>query len=192
MSEPVLIIIDVQNAIDHPSWGKRNNLGAEQNITKLLSNWRKLNLPIVHVQHLSTEPNSTYRPNQPGCDFKKEVTPLPGEKIVQKNVNCAFIGTDLENYLRSNGYKQLVITGVITNNSVEATARVSGNLGFDTIVVSDATATFDKQDLSGKWHTAETVHALALANMSGEYAMIQTTEAVLESLKEAINVTATV
>jgi nicotinamidase-related amidase len=181
--EPVLVIIDVQNAIDHHSWGRRNNPDAEQYIAKLLSHWRELRLPIVHVQHLSTEPDSTYRPNQSGCEFKKEVKPLPGEKIVQKNVNCAFIGTDLEDYLRTNGYQQLVITGVITNNSVEATARVAGNLGFDTIVVSDATATFDKQDLRGKWHVAETVHALALANLSGEYATVQTTEEVLEAIR---------
>jgi nicotinamidase-related amidase len=180
---PVLIIIDVQKAIDHHSWGRRNNPDAEQYIAKLLACWRELHLPIVHVQHVSTQPNSTYRPNQSGCDFKKEVKPLPSEKVVQKNVNCAFIGTDLEDYLRTNGYQQLVITGVITNNSVEATARVAGNLGFDTVVVSDATATFDKQDLRGRWHVAETVHALSLANLSGEYATIQTTEAVLESLK---------
>jgi nicotinamidase-related amidase len=185
--EPVLIIIDVQNAIDHHSWGRRNNPDAEQYIAKLLARWRKLNLPIVHVQHLSNEPNSTYRPNQPGCEFKKEVKPLPNEKIVQKNVNCAFIGTDLEDYLRTNGYQQLVITGVITNNSVEATARVAGNLGFDTIVVSDATATFDKQDLRGKWHVAETVHALALANLQGEYATIQTTEEVLKTIENQFN-----
>jgi nicotinamidase-related amidase len=190
--QSVLIIIDVQKAIDHPSWGKRNNLDAEQNIAKLLARWREQRLPIIHVQHLSTEPNSTYRPNQEGCDFKKEVMPLAGEKIVQKNATCAFIGTDLENYLRHHGFHHLVITGVITNNSVEATARVAGNLGFDTVVVSDATATFDKQLLSGQWIDAEQVHALSLANLSGEYASIKTTKEILESLKELINVAAIV
>jgi nicotinamidase-related amidase len=190
--QPVLMIIDVQKALDHYSWGRRNNPDAEQYIAKLLARWRELRLPVVHVQHLSTEPNSTYRPDQVGCEFKKEVKPLPAEKIVQKKVNCAFICTDLEDYLRTNGYQQLVMTGMMTNNSVEATARVAGNLGFDTVVVSDATATFDKQDLRGKWHVAETVHALALANLSGEYATIQMTEEVLESLEETINVTATI
>jgi nicotinamidase-related amidase len=179
----VLIIIDVQNAIDHPSWGRRNNPEAEGNMACLLECWRVLNLPIVHVQHLSTEADSTYRPNQPGCDFKTEVTPLAGEIIVQKNVNCAFIGTTLEDYLRSHNYQHLVITGVITNNSVEATARVAGNLGFDTVVVSDATATFDKQDLNGQWHSAELVHALSLANLQGEYATIQTTEQVINNVQ---------
>ncbi|MGL4610712.1 MAG: cysteine hydrolase family protein [Trueperaceae bacterium] len=181
--KPVLIIIDVQQAIDHHSWGRRNNSDAEQQMARLLERWRDLKLPIVHVQHISTEPNSTYRPNQPGCEFKKEVKPLLEEKVVQKSVNCAFIGTDLEEYLRTNGYEHLVITGVITNNSVEATARVAGNLGFNTTLVSDATATFDKQDLRGKWHVAEVVHELALANLSGEYATIQTTEQVLEFLE---------
>jgi nicotinamidase-related amidase len=185
-TKPVLIIVDVQNAIDHHSWGRRNNPDAEQYIVKLLARWRELRLPIIHVQHLSIEPNSSYRPNQLGCEFKKEVEPVLGEKIVQKNVTCAFIGTDLEDYLRTKGYQQLVIMGVITNNSVEATARVAGNLGFDTIVVSDATATFDKQDLNGQCHTAETVHALSLANLEGEYARILTTEQVLESLKEKV------
>jgi nicotinamidase-related amidase len=181
---PVLIIIDVQKAIDHHSWGRRNNPDAEQYIAKLLARWRELRLPIVHVQHLSTEPNSTYHPNRASCEFKKEVKPLPGEKIVQKSVQCAFIGTDLEDYLRTHGYQQLVITGVITNNSVEATARVAGNLGFDTTVVLDATATFDKQDLRGKWHTAESIHALSLANLQGEYANILTTDEVLSTLHE--------
>ncbi len=183
MQQPVLVIIDVQKAIDHPSWGKRNNLDAEKNIAKLLLHWREQELLIIHIQHVSTEPSSTYRPNQEGCEFKKEVMPLANEKVVQKNVNCAFIGTDLEMYLRDRGYHHLVITGVIINNSVEATARVAGNLGFDTIVVSDVTATFDKQLLSGQWVKAERVHELSLANLQGEYATIQTTEQVLNNVQ---------
>ena len=49
---------------------------------------------------------------------------------------------------------------VITNNSVEATARMSGNLGFLTVVVSDATATFGRDDFDGRWRTAGEVHAM--------------------------------
>jgi nicotinamidase-related amidase len=75
------------------------------------------------------------------------------------------------------------MTGVITNNSVEATVRVAGNLGFDVVVVSDATATFDKQLLSGEWIKAELVHELSLANLQGEYATIQTTEQVLNDVQ---------
>ncbi|MEM0981762.1 MAG: cysteine hydrolase family protein [Cyanobacteria bacterium P01_H01_bin.58] len=178
----VLIIIDVQKAIDHPSWGRRNNPQAETNIAQLLKAWRVTQRPIVHVRHLSTEPNSTYRPGQEGCDFKTIVLPQAGEKIVAKQVHCAFIGTDLEQWLRQKDYQTLVVTGVITNNSVEATVRVAGNLGFDTYVIADATATFDKPDLQQKLHLAEDVHALSLANMHQEYATVIDTETLLKGL----------
>ena len=181
-SNTVLIIIDVQKAIDHPSWGRRNNPKAEVNIAKLLEAWRSTQRPIVHVRHLSTDPSSTYRPNQEGAEFKNTVRPKNNEKIVDKHVHCAFIGTDLEQWLRNNHYQTLIITGVITNNSVEATVRVAGNLGFDTYVVSDATATFDKLDLEQTLHLAERVHALALANMHQEYATVIDTQTLLKNL----------
>lgn len=180
MQKTALLIIDVQKAIDHPSWGRRNNVDAEKNIQRLLEHWRKHKREVIHIQHLSSEAESSYRPNQEGCDFKEEVHPLEGEKVIQKRVQNAFINTDLEAYLRAKGLNELLITGVITNNSVEASARMAGNLGFKTTVIEDATASFDKQDLKGHWHTAETVHALSLANLKDEYADIKSTQAILE------------
>jgi nicotinamidase-related amidase len=177
--DPALLLIDVQRAIDDPSWGVRNNPQLEANLARLLAAWRSRGSLVVHVRHLSTEPASTYRPGQPGCDFKPEVAPRDGEWIVEKRTNSAFIGTNLEARLRELGVARLVVAGVITNNSVEATARMAGNLGFDTIVVSDATATFGRNDLTGRWWSADDVHALSLANLSGEYARIATTDEVL-------------
>jgi len=179
-----LLIIDVQKAIDHPGWGKRNNPQAEENIGRLLTAWRQAEMPIIHVRHISREPESTYRPGQEGCEFKAEVQPMNGERIVTKHTNSAFIGTDLEALLHRECISTLVICGVITNNSVEATARMAGNLGFGTYVVSDATATFDKVDFAGKHHEADEVHAMSLSNLQGEYATILSTEEVLNRLKE--------
>ncbi len=175
-----LLVIDVQKAIDHPSWGRRNNPEAEGNMGRLLAAWRRARWPIFHVRHLSREPNSTYRPGQEGCEFKDVVRPEAGEPVVDKHTNSAFIGTGLEARLRSVGVDTVVITGVITNNSVEATARMSGNLGFVTLVVKDATATFDRHDYDGVPRTAEEVHAMSLANLEGEYAQIVGTDELLE------------
>ncbi|HEV2720911.1 MAG TPA: cysteine hydrolase family protein [Thermoanaerobaculia bacterium] len=178
MPAPALLIIDVQRAIDDPSWGDdRNNPDAESNIARLLARWRELGWPVFHIRHASRAPNSTYRRGQPGFEFKTEVVPREGEPIVEKQVNSAFIGTDLQEQLK--GITTLVIVGVITNNSVEATARMAGNLGFDTFVVADATATFGKRDYDGRWRTAAEVHAMSLANLDGEYARIVTTDEVL-------------
>ena len=179
---PALILIDLQQAIDHPSWGQRNNPQAEANVTKLLAAWRQGQLPVFHVRHDSTEPESTYRPGQPGNDFKPEAQPRDGEPVIVKHTNSAFIGTDLEARLRALGHRRLAIAGVITNNSVEATVRMAGNLGFEVMLVEDAGFTFGRNDWHGRWRTADEVHALSLANLHGEYCTVVTTE---QCLREA-------
>lgn len=173
MNAPALLIIDVQKAIDDPSWGSdRNNPDAERTMALLLDKWRSRGWPLFHIRHASRVPNSTYRPDGPGFEFKAEVAPLAGERVIVKQTNSAFIGTPLERELRDGGITSVVIAGVITNNSVEATARMAGNLGFDTFVVSDATATFGRRDFDGRWRTSAEVHAMSLANLSGEYATV--------------------
>src|SRR5688572_9272785 len=77
----------------------------------------------------------------------------------------------------------LVVTGFVTNNSVEATARHAGDSGINTTVVSDATACFDKVTMNGTKFPSDVVHALSLANLKDEYATIMTTEDLLAALK---------
>jgi nicotinamidase-related amidase len=174
-----LLVIDLQNAIDHPSWGEHNNPEAEQNVAALLGAWRLNRRPIYHIRHDSLEPASHYRPGQPGNDFKPEARPLAGETIIPKTMNSALIGTDLEARLRAANQTILVVTGVITNNSVEATVRMAGNLGFETYLVEDACFTFGRKDWSGVWRNAAEVHAMSLANLDGEYCAVVRTGEVL-------------
>jgi len=178
-----LIVIDVQKAIDHPSWGVRNNPDAEKNIAALLGAWRDGGRPLYHVKHDSVEPASHYRPGQAGNDFKPEAAPLAGEAIIVKHTNSAFIGTDLEAQLRAAGHNLLFITGVITNNSVEATVRMAGNLGFEVFLIEDACFTFGRPDWNGTLRTAEEVHAMSLANMDGEYCTVMQTGTVLHAVQ---------
>ena len=180
-----LIVIDLQKAIDHPSWGERNNPEAERHVAALLQAWRSTNRPIYHIRHDSTEAASHYRPGQPGNDFKPEAQPAAGETVIVKRTNSAFIGTDLESRLRQANHTLLVVVGVITNNSVEATVRMAGNLGFETFLVEDATFTFGRKDWHGRWRTAEEVHAMSLANLDGEYCSVVRTNEILAALKPA-------
>lgn len=179
--QAALLVIDLQQAIDHPSWGERNNPEAEKNVALLLDRWRATNRPIYHIRHDSTEPHSYYRPGQPGHDFKSEARPREGETVIAKQTNSAFIGTDLEARLRVANQMLLVVTGVITNNSVEATVRMAGNLGFDTFLVEDATFTFGRKDWTGRFRTAAEVHAMSLANLDGEYCTIVSATTVLRA-----------
>ncbi len=172
MAKPALVLVDLQRAIDDPLWGPRNNPQAEQVVARLLAAWREKGAPIYHVRHDSTAANSPYRPDGPGHPFKPEAMPQEGEPVIAKGTNSAFIGTDLETRLRQAGHGRLVFCGVITNNSLEATVRNAGNLGFEACVVGEACWTVDKRDLTGRLWPAAEVHALSLANMHGEYASV--------------------
>jgi len=180
-----LIVIDVQQGFGDPVWGRRNNPDAEQEIGRLLGAWRATGRPVINIQHCSVEPGSPLRPGQPGVEFMPVATPLPGEPVLQKSVNSAFIGTDLEVRLRAGGVKRVVIAGLTTNHCVETTTRMAGNLGFHPILVSDATATFDRIGPDGRQWAAEEIQAMTLANLHQEFAEIATTEQVLATLEPA-------
>lgn len=168
----VLLLIDMQVGMSWPGADQRNNPQAEACIARLLAHWRRAGAPVVHVRHISRTPGSPFWPGQPGAEFQPLLAPRDDEHVVEKNVPDAFTHTGLERWLHARGQLDLVIVGVSTNNSVEATARSAGNLGFRTHVVADACFTFDKTDLRGVRHAAEEVHQMALANLHGEYATV--------------------
>ena len=179
-----LVIIDVQKGFDDPVWGHRNNPEAEMNIASLLQSWRQTGRPIFHIQHLSQNANSPLRPGFTGNDIKDIVYPQNSEPILQKKVNSAFIGTDLEQRLVQQNISTLIITGLTTNHCVETTTRMAGNLGFHTYLVSDATATFDRKGPDGVLHTADEIHAMTLVNLHEEFATIVTTIELLQMLQQ--------
>jgi nicotinamidase-related amidase len=180
-----LLLIDVQQAFDDPRWGARNNPDAERRIAELLDGWRCTGRPVIHVQHMSREPGSPLRPGHSGNAFKPEAAPLPGEPVFQKQVNSAFIGTALEQHLREHGIDTLVLAGITTDHCVSTTARMAANLGFVTIVVADATATFERVGHDGERYTAEQMHRLALASLHGEFATVRQSGDLLAELRIA-------
>lgn len=177
-----LILIDVQQGFDDPVWGTRNNPDAESNMARLLAAWRESGRPVIHVQHHSRHAGSPLHPDLPGSAIKGMVQPRPGEPLITKDVNSAFIGTDLEHQLREAGISTVVIVGLTTMHCVSTTARMAGNLDFETIVVSDATAAFDRTGYDGTHFSAETIHAVALAELHGEFATVIDTAAILARL----------
>ncbi len=174
---PALLLIDIQDGI---GWEGRNNPAAEQQAARLLAAWREAGRPVIHVRHLSTEPESLLRAELPGSAIKKEVEPLEGEPVVEKQVNSAFIGTGLEERLREQGIERVVIAGLTSDHCVSATARMAGDLGFDVYVVADATATFARTGPDGEHLAAEQVHAVSLATLEGEFATVVRAEELLE------------
>jgi nicotinamidase-related amidase len=188
VNQPVLLVLDVQKGFDDPYWGKRNNPEAEENIVKLLTEWRTRGWEVIYSQHLSLLPNSPLNyQNKVAVEFKDMIKPLPQEVVFQKNVNSGFIGTELETYLRDKGITSLVITGLSTQHCVSTTTRMAGNLGFETFLVEDATAAFEITDHNGNAYTPEEVHTHEIAALHKEFATIVSTDSVLAQIASVKN-----
>lgn len=182
LENPALVLIDIQKGFNDVSYwgGDRNNINAEQKAGELLEIWRAKKLPIFHIQHCSSNPNSILNETNPGNEFQDVVKPIEGETIIKKNVNSAFIGTNLKELLDDAKITNLVIVGLTTDHCVSTTTRMAGNFGYSTYLVADATATFNKKGINGEDFSAETIHQTALASLNEEFAQVVTSDFIKE------------
>ena len=186
--ETALLLIDVQkgvNVLEH--WGgptgRRNNPGAEAEMARLLAAWRDADLPVIYTQHDSREAASPLKLSLPTGAMIEGFEPAAGEIVIRKDVNSAFIGTDIELRMRQHGITRLVIVGFFTNFCVETSTRMAGNMGYDTYLVPDACATTNRVGPDGTDHDPETVHALSVASLHGEFCTALTTDQALALTK---------
>ncbi len=174
-----LIIVNAQKGLlDASGVGGHNFSGdssAERNILHILQHWRSRRRGVVHVKHTSSNPNSRFFRNAPGCEILTSLAPLENELIIEKEKSSAFGDTSLEGLLAQRNCTSVVLVGFTANECIDATARDAVGLGFTAIVIGDATATFDLRDPSGKLVKAERVHRLTLANISALYAKVLNT-----------------
>jgi len=169
---PALLLVDIQQGFDDIAYwgGRRNHPDAEEKAGQLLGFWRDKGWPLFHAKHNSTHPASPLVKGKPGNAIHPAVKPIEGELVFEKSVNSAFIGTGLEDELRKTGTETVVIAGMTTEHCVSTTVRMAANLGFETWLVEDATATFDKVNAAGKRFSAELIHEVELACLEGEFA----------------------
>jgi nicotinamidase-related amidase len=99
------------------------------------------------------------------------LAPQPDEVVINKTTYSCFTSTGLDGSLRNMGVETLILCGVVTNRCVETTARDAADLGYQSVVVDDATAT----------HSPETQIATMLSLM-GPYASVRTTDETLSTI----------
>ena len=175
-----LIVVDLQN--DYFVGGNMELVNinqASENAQQLLEHFRKRNLPIIHIQHVSSRPGATFfLPNTIGVEINRMVSPLDGEKVVKKNYPNSFRETRLLELLKKDEIDTVVICGAMSHMCIDATTRAAFDYGFNCLIAEDACATRDLA-FKGKTINAADVHASFMAALSMPYAQVLTTIEVL-------------
>ena len=176
-----LLVIDAQMALAHEdaSGTERSCRGAEDNIVSLLNKFRSSGDTVVHIHHHGTDRNDPFHPSAPGSAVQPFAAPKGDEQVIIKNVSSAFCGTTLLSDLQDAGIQCVIICGATANHCAESAARSASSLGFDMIYVSDAVWAYDSTGPDGVFHTAEQIHSVTLANLHGEFGVVQSTEDTL-------------
>jgi nicotinamidase-related amidase len=183
INRAALILIDLQKGFCDPKWGNRGNPFLEENVRKCLLSARKAGLLIAHVRHDSRNPDSPLRSNAPGFAFLTFAIPESDEEVFTKHAHGAFVGTELEGFLRKRGITEPIFLGIAADHCVSTSVRMANDLGFDPFVVSDAIAAFPRRLPNGNWLSAEDTAAAALASLEGEFAKLISTHSLMETIR---------
>lgn len=181
LDHAILLPIDMQQAFDDPKWPRRWNGDVDANGLALLARWREQGRPIIHVRHDSVVGGSTLHPASPGNRFRPGFGPAGDEALVSKSVNSAFIGTDLDLRLRRLGARHVIVFGISTDMCVSTTIRTGANMGWDMILVDDASDCFDLPDGNGGTIPAEAIQAAHIATLGFEFCRVLKTRDLLGS-----------
>lgn len=169
-SDKALLIIDVQYFYFPGGALPLNNPEqTAEKIKMIIAKFRSDKDLIIHIRHNAKNGGEIYR----------SVTPLKNEKVITKNYANSFKETDLLKYLKNNGVKHLIITGMQTHMCVEAAVRAAADYGYKCTVISDGCTTRDLK-FNDKIIRAEDVHNSTLSTLSGTYAEITDTKTYLK------------
>ena len=168
-----LLIIDIQRDYfprgAYPLVAPEAAAGAA---ARALAEFRRVGEPVVHVRHVWDSPEATFmRPGTDGVEIHPLVAPVDGERVIEKSEPNAFLGTMLEQQLRSADVDQLFVVGMMSSMCVDATVRAASDLGFRPTVIHDACAApdlrFGDTEVGGSQ-----VHAAFMASLADGYAEV--------------------
>ena len=166
-----LVLIDLQNEYLTGPIAVANARTAIANAVHLLTLARESGAPVLHVAHKGRPGGLFDRAAERG-QIVPQLAPLSGEAVIEKGLPNSFAGTELQALLTKAGRKDLILAGFMTHMCVSSTARAAVDLGYRCTIASSACGTRDLPDGRGGVVAAETVHKVALVELSDRFAII--------------------
>lgn len=174
-----LLIIDVQN--DYFKNGKMELINPDNALAKinqLEDHFFYNNLPIIYIQHINPSDASFFQENTVGVALHPQLQVKDSSIIVEKHFPNSFLETKLQEILKQHQVEQLVITGMMTHVCIDSSTRAAKELGYQPIVIADATATRDLEH-DGKIVKAAAVQTAFLSAL-GFFSTVQNTADYLD------------
>ena len=181
-----LLLIDIQN--DYFPNGRmplEKSTEACQKAQEILQAYRSKQLPVIHIQHISTRPDAVhFLPCTKGVEFHPNVLPMKNETIVKKHYPNSFKDTGLLAQLTKQRINHVLIAGMMTHMCVDATTRAAYDLGFNCTILHDACATRNLE-FNNMLIPAQTVQSAFLAAIQPLYATVTNVRDVLQAMGTA-------
>lgn len=178
-NDTALILINTQKVLEDPP----HNMDVVENIKKILTRWRQEKRTVIHVRHISKNPESLFFLKSNSADYIESLKPTQDEATFEKEKASVLSNLKVQEFLNVKGFPKALLVGFTGNDCIEASARNLSEQGFETFVVADASASLDIIGPDGGLHKAERVHKLAMANIHAYSAKVIKTEEIFHLQK---------
>lgn len=144
-----LLVIDVQNGMFQEGNVVFNGDRLLHDLKFLITKARSYKIPIFYIQHnaLAGKPLEY---GTKGWEIHTEITPNSQDVIIQKSTPDSFFQTNLDEELKKQGIKHLVIAGIQTEACVDTTVRRAFSMEYRVTLASDMHSTWDSQDITAQ------------------------------------------
>jgi nicotinamidase-related amidase len=138
-----LLVIDVQESFRRrDTWMAVSNPDIVDDVDALVRAARRRGDLVVWVLHAEPGSGTVFDPDSGHVRLIDGLVPREGEPVLTKTSRNAFTTTHLQQLLTERGVRELVVSGIQTEQCCETTARLAADLGYRVEFVTDATATF--------------------------------------------------
>ena len=176
-SDTALIVIDVQESFrQRPYWSEADAPGFRKNLQTLIDGAKARGIPVVQVFHVEDEGAFSLAS---GFVKTMEGVAIAADAVFHKRSHSALVGSGLDVWLVQHGIRNLIVSGIRTEQCCETTTRHASDIGYHVDYVTEATLTFEMTARDGRHYTSDDIKARTELVLDGRFARIANVEQAL-------------